>query len=55
MPVDTYDVVVAGALLFEMLVGLPPFYSRNREAMFEKIMKADLHFPSYLSEVMTVI
>ena len=34
-----------------MLVGLPPFYSRNRETMFEKIMRADLHFPNYVSEV----
>lgn len=40
-----------GALLFEMITGLPPFYSRNREAMFEKIMKADLNFPSFMTEV----
>lgn len=40
-----------GALLYEMLSGLPPFYSRSREVMFEKIMKAELNFPSFLSEV----
>ena len=34
-----------GALLYEMMTGLPPFYSRNREVMFEKIMKAELTFP----------
>jgi len=34
-----------GALLYEMITGLPPFYSRNREVMFEKIMKAELTFP----------
>lgn len=39
-----------GALLYEMLCGLPPFYSRNREQMFEKIMKADLNLPNFLSE-----
>ena len=39
-----------GALLFEMITGLPPFYSRNRETMFEKIMKADLVFPPGVSE-----
>ena len=39
-----------GALLFEMITGLPPFYSRNREIMFEKIMKADLVFPPGMSE-----
>jgi hypothetical protein len=39
-----------GALLYEMISGLPPFYSRNRETMFEKIMKADLAFPPFMSE-----
>ena len=33
-----------------MITGLPPFYSRNRETMFEKIMKAELVFPPYMSE-----
>jgi hypothetical protein len=28
-----------------MLTGLPPFYSKNRQTMFEKIMKAELSFP----------
>ena len=40
-----------GALLYEMITGLPPFYSRNRETMFEKIMKAELSFPPFMSEV----
>ena len=39
-----------GALLFEMITGLPPFYSRNRETMFDKIMKAELQFPPFMSE-----
>lgn len=39
-----------GALLFEMITGLPPFYSRNRETMFDKIMKAELTFPQFMSE-----
>eukprot|EP01032_Pedospumella_encystans_P031243 gene31243-35266_t len=39
-----------GALLYEMITGLPPFYSRNRETMFEKIMKAELSFPEGISE-----
>jgi hypothetical protein len=34
-----------------MITGLPPFYSRNRETMFEKIMKAELNFPQQISEV----
>ena len=32
-----------------MLTGLPPFYSRNREVMFEKIMKAQLTFPAFIT------
>ncbi len=40
-----------GALLYEMLTGLPPFYSRNREVMFEKIMKAQLTFPAFITPV----
>jgi serine/threonine protein kinase len=38
-----------GALLYEMITGLPPFYSRNREVMFEKIMRAELTFPPTMS------
>eukprot|EP00595_Chromulina_sp_UTEXLB2642_P003757 CAMPEP_0196765640 /NCGR_PEP_ID=MMETSP1095-20130614/10249_1 /TAXON_ID=96789 ORGANISM="Chromulina nebulosa, Strain UTEXLB2642" /NCGR_SAMPLE_ID=MMETSP1095 /ASSEMBLY_ACC=CAM_ASM_000446 /LENGTH=291 /DNA_ID=CAMNT_0042124017 /DNA_START=1202 /DNA_END=2077 /DNA_ORIENTATION=- len=40
-----------GALLYEMVVGLPPFYSRNRQIMFEKIMKADLQFPPTMNDI----
>ena len=38
-----------GALLFEMLTGLPPFYSRDRERLFEKIRRGHLEYPKYLS------
>eukprot|EP00501_MAST-03F_sp_TOSAG23-6_P001903 GSMAST32.ASY1.ANO1.1983.1 assembled CDS len=38
-----------GALLYEMLTGLPPFYSQERQEMFNKIREASLRFPSYLS------
>ena len=27
-----------GALVYEMLTGLPPFYSRNRERLFQNIL-----------------
>lgn len=40
-----------GALLYEMLTGLPPFYCRDREKLFEKIRKAQLTYPRYLSDV----
>jgi len=38
-----------GALLYEMLTGLPPFYCRDREKLFEKIRKSELTYPRYLS------
>jgi serine/threonine protein kinase len=38
-----------GALTYEMISGLPPFYSRNRDTMFDKIMKADITFPPFMS------
>mmetsp|Transcript_620 Transcript_620/g.1671 ORF Transcript_620/g.1671 Transcript_620/m.1671 type:complete len:389 (-) Transcript_620:214-1380(-) len=37
-----------GTLVFEMLTGLPPFYSRNVNHMYEKILKAELRCPTYL-------
>ena len=37
-----------GILLFEMLVGLPPFYSENVNLMYELIQKADLRIPSFV-------
>lgn len=39
-----------GILLFELTVGLPPFYSRNINEMYDKIQNAVLKFPTYLSQ-----
>jgi len=39
-----------GVLLYEMLTGLPPFYCRSRERLFEKIKSSRLKFPRFLSE-----
>jgi len=38
-----------GTLLYEMLTGLPPFYNENLHVMYEKIIRAKLTFPNYLS------
>eukprot|EP00753_Platysulcus_tardus_P003418 PLAT12454.1.p1 GENE.PLAT12454.1~~PLAT12454.1.p1 ORF type:complete len:511 (-),score=280.29 PLAT12454.1:68-1600(-) len=38
-----------GTLLYEMLCGLPPFYDGNVQRMYQKILKAELQFPSHVS------
>jgi len=47
MAVDWWSL---GTLLFEMLTGLPPFYSQNVGIMYQKVLNSELRFPSYLSE-----
>jgi serine/threonine protein kinase len=39
-----------GTLLYEMIVGLPPFYSSDRQKLYQKIRSADLKFPSSMHE-----
>eukprot|EP00949_MAST-11_sp_MAST-11-sp1_P001805 g1805.t1 len=38
-----------GALLYEMLTGLPPWYSRDRKKMFNAIRTEELNFPAYVA------
>lgn len=38
-----------GAIIYEMLTGLPPFYSKDREKLFKNIKTGNLKFPVYLS------
>ena len=38
-----------GILLYEMLVGLPPFYSDNVNIMYDLIAKANLKCPTFVS------
>jgi serine/threonine protein kinase len=45
-PVDWY---LVGVLLYEMLVGSPPYYSSNKQRMFESIQTGDLKIPLYVS------
>jgi serum/glucocorticoid-regulated kinase 2 len=38
-----------GTLLWEMIAGLPPFYDRNRQVMYRKILEAPLQPPAHMS------
>lgn len=46
-PVDWWTF---GAILYEMLSGLPPFYTTNREELFERIKFGTLKYPASLSK-----
>merc|ERR1712048_250647 len=39
-----------GILLYELTVGIPPFYSSNVNEMYQKIQQDTVKFPSSLSE-----
>jgi len=39
-----------GTLIFEMLVGTPPFYSRNLQTMYRAILHGEVRFPSSMSK-----
>lgn len=39
-----------GIVVYEMLTGLPPWYSQNPHTMRKHILKKPLVFPSYVSE-----
>jgi serum/glucocorticoid-regulated kinase 2 len=38
-----------GTLVYEMIVGLPPFYDQNVNVMYERILRAKLTFPPTVS------
>ncbi|KAL4453022.1 hypothetical protein ABPG73_002307 [Tetrahymena malaccensis] len=40
-----------GALIYELLTGLPPFYNQNREVMYELIKNYNVNIPDYVSPV----
>merc|ERR1719486_1747887 len=46
--VDWYSL---GALIYEIITGLPPFYTRDREKLFERIRRGELSYPSYVTPV----
>ena len=47
MSLDWY---LLGVLLYEMLEGLPPYYSDDKYILMDNIIKLDLKVPKYLSK-----
>lgn len=45
-PVDWWSL---GTLIYEMLTGLPPYYSQNINIMYQKILNGELRFPDSVS------
>lgn len=44
------DVYQVGVVLYEMMVGIPPFYNENMKVLYENIEKGKLTLPRYLSK-----
>ena len=44
------DWYLLGVVLYELLVGLPPYYADSKEELFENIEKGVLGIPSYITE-----
>jgi serine/threonine protein kinase len=44
------DVYQVGVVLYEMMVGIPPFYNDNMKILYENIEKGKLTLPKYLSK-----
>ena len=46
-PVDWWTL---GCIIFEMLTGLPPYFSHKRQELFEDIKTKDIKYPNNISQ-----
>lgn len=44
------DWYLLGVLLYEMVVGMPPYYATNKDQLYSNIQNGPLKLPSYLSD-----
>ena len=44
------DWYLLGVCFYEMLVGIPPYFSNNKEQIFKNIEKAELFIPNFVSQ-----
>lgn len=44
------DWYLLGVCFYEMLVGIPPYFSNNQEQIFKNIEKAELFIPNFVSK-----
>lgn len=44
------DVYQVGVVLYEMLVGIPPYYNDNIKILYQNIEKGKLKIPKYLTK-----
>lgn len=44
------DYYTMGAILYEMLTGLPPYYTNNKGEMTRRIIESELTFPVHMNE-----
>ena len=47
------DWYLLGVLFYELLVGVPPYFTRNQEQIFRNIQNAELYIPPFMSEKAT--
>jgi len=39
-----------GSIIYEMMTGFPPFYSKNHEVLYQNIIETELNYPKYVDK-----